>query len=265
MFTYKNLFPFRIGTTSYVYPADILPNVEKLAPLVDDIELVLFESGTESNLPGPELVRELAALAQANSLTYTVHFPIDLKAGSGDESEREKYASRACSIVERTRELDPYAYIMHFEGIDNGSPAGQILQWRKAVRDTLARMRQKGMRFNRICIENLAYPRIYHEDLTAEFNLLNCCDVGHLWVGGNADWADDCSALMPRTRVIHLHGTHEGNDHLSLEKEQTGRIEKLAECFLRDYRHVLTIETFNEIDTFTSLEALRKVWDKLRL
>lgn len=36
--------PCRLGVPSYVYPADILPNVEALAPFVDDIELVLFES-----------------------------------------------------------------------------------------------------------------------------------------------------------------------------------------------------------------------------
>ena len=35
--------PFRIGTTSYIIPADILPNVVYLAGKVDDVELVLFE------------------------------------------------------------------------------------------------------------------------------------------------------------------------------------------------------------------------------
>src|ERR1035437_7731078 len=35
---------FRLGVPSYVYPADILPNVKALAPYVDDVELVLFES-----------------------------------------------------------------------------------------------------------------------------------------------------------------------------------------------------------------------------
>ncbi len=34
---------FRLGSTSYVYPDDILPNVRKLMSSVDDIELVLFE------------------------------------------------------------------------------------------------------------------------------------------------------------------------------------------------------------------------------
>src|SRR5450759_615623 len=36
--------PFRLGVPSYVYPADILPNVKALAPYVADVELVLFES-----------------------------------------------------------------------------------------------------------------------------------------------------------------------------------------------------------------------------
>src|SRR5450830_964350 len=35
---------FRLGVPSYVYPANILPNVKALAPFVDDVELVLFES-----------------------------------------------------------------------------------------------------------------------------------------------------------------------------------------------------------------------------
>ena len=43
---------FRIGTTSYVIPDDILPNVEYLASRVDDVQLVLFETDEYgSNLP----------------------------------------------------------------------------------------------------------------------------------------------------------------------------------------------------------------------
>ncbi len=47
----KNRFPFRLGTTSYIIPADLMTNVRLLSPLVDDIELVLFEADDESNLP----------------------------------------------------------------------------------------------------------------------------------------------------------------------------------------------------------------------
>jgi len=55
----KNRFPFRLGTTSYILPADLLMNVEFLADRVDDIELVLFESDDMTNLPDAATVRAL--------------------------------------------------------------------------------------------------------------------------------------------------------------------------------------------------------------
>jgi len=53
----KDRFPFRLGTTSYIVPADLMPNVVFLSPLVDDVELVLFESDTISNLPDAAVIR----------------------------------------------------------------------------------------------------------------------------------------------------------------------------------------------------------------
>ena len=45
-------YPFRLGTTSYIIPNSILPNVRYLADKVKDIELVLFESDDGiSNFP----------------------------------------------------------------------------------------------------------------------------------------------------------------------------------------------------------------------
>ena len=47
---------FRIGTTSYIIPAGILPNVRHLAGRVSDIQLVLFETDEQgSNLPDEAL------------------------------------------------------------------------------------------------------------------------------------------------------------------------------------------------------------------
>jgi len=40
----KGLFPFRPGTTSYIIPGEIEPNVRHLGGMVDDIEIVLFQS-----------------------------------------------------------------------------------------------------------------------------------------------------------------------------------------------------------------------------
>ncbi len=81
--------PFRLGTSSYIIPADILPNVQYLAGKVRDIELVLFEvDDGQNNLPSSDVLNELVRLAALYDLTYTVHLPLDLKLGA-DGSARD--------------------------------------------------------------------------------------------------------------------------------------------------------------------------------
>ena len=46
--------PFRLGTTSYIIPDDILPNVCYLAGKVKDIELLLFDNDEYCNIPDEE-------------------------------------------------------------------------------------------------------------------------------------------------------------------------------------------------------------------
>lgn len=40
----RGVWPWRLGTTSCILPGDLLANARFLAPRVDDVELVLFES-----------------------------------------------------------------------------------------------------------------------------------------------------------------------------------------------------------------------------
>jgi hypothetical protein len=87
--------PFRIGTTSYIIPADILPNAAYLAGKVDDVELVLFEvEEGGGNLPDENTLAQLADIARRNDLTYTVHLPLDLRLGDDDLS-RERSTRKA--------------------------------------------------------------------------------------------------------------------------------------------------------------------------
>ncbi len=65
-----NGFPFRLGTTSYIIPADILSNVRYLAGKVRDVELVLFDvDDGMNNLPSKEEIDELRRIG--SDLTYT--------------------------------------------------------------------------------------------------------------------------------------------------------------------------------------------------
>ena len=49
---HKSGYPFRLGTTSFIYPAGWAENVARLAPLVDEVELLFFESQIPGSLPG---------------------------------------------------------------------------------------------------------------------------------------------------------------------------------------------------------------------
>ena len=70
--SYKGIFPFSIGTTSFIYPDDYVPNVKKLGPYLENIELLLFESNNTDALPSKQVIRELVSLAKDFNLTYAL-------------------------------------------------------------------------------------------------------------------------------------------------------------------------------------------------
>ncbi len=114
------MIPFRLGTTSYIIPDDILPNVRYLAGKVQDVELVLFEVDHDlSNLPSPDVIKELARLSKENDLTYTVHLPLDLRLGAGGE-ETHLSLVKARKVIELTRPLNPWAFVVHLDANDSG-------------------------------------------------------------------------------------------------------------------------------------------------
>jgi len=96
--SYKHAYPFKIGTTSYIYPDHIIPNVKMLAPYLDEIELLLFESNLD-NLPTSQEINELALLAEQFDLTYNVHLPIDISLTDIDPIARSKSVNITFPVV----------------------------------------------------------------------------------------------------------------------------------------------------------------------
>ena len=61
-------YSFRLGTTSYIIPADLIPNIEYLAGRVEDVELILFEvDDGPNNMPDESALRQMADLAAAKA------------------------------------------------------------------------------------------------------------------------------------------------------------------------------------------------------
>lgn len=251
-------YPFRLGATSYIIPADILPNLHYLAGKVQDVELVLFEvDDGPNNLPAPAQVDEMNRIATEHGLTYTVHLPLDLRLAD-DGSLRHVSLEKARRVIECTRALDPLAYVLHLDGKavrDNPAPA-DYHRWLEQAEISLQQVGEWAGGLEKLAVENLeGYPLDFYEAVFERVPVSRCVDVGHLWLDGHDPLAYLRRAL-PRTRVIHIHGLAE-RDHRSLAFAAPGALRAvLNELIHARYDGVLTIEVFSEEDFLTSLEAL---------
>jgi sugar phosphate isomerase/epimerase len=255
----KNKYPFLLGTTSYIIPDDILPNARMLAPIVDDIELVLFESREASNLPLHDTITELADLGKKYSISYTVHLPTDNKAGAADPMERTSFYDAAMKVIERCLPLSPTAWITHFEGIHTMANDSEINLWTQRSRSVIEKLCCSVDDPASIAIENLGYPWHWHNELAVQNKTSLCCDVGHLWLYFPDCWQEHLHAMLPKTRVIHLHGVCDSKDHLSLALGNKSLLDKFLNTLTdSNYCGVVTLEIFSEKDFYESIDVLGK-------
>lgn len=211
------------GTTSYVLPADILPNVRLLAPYVDDIELILFE-GEWSNLPSPADVREIAAVAADGGCGFTVHLPLDVGIGEEDIATRRRAVDTCLRVIDLTLVLEPHAFVVHpelplryhpafGEAPDplSSLPADVFGAWREHLGESLGRLAAEAAPFP-LAVENLQFPFGWVAPLLEEHDLGVTMDVGHLLTHGG-DVARHLDEFGDRLTVVHFHGIEDGADH----------------------------------------------------
>ena len=254
-------YPFRLGTTSYIIPDDILPNARYLAGKVRDIELILFEvDDGPNNLPSPEVIHELSRVAQDNDLTYTVHLPLDLRLGE-DGSERDQSLVKAKRVIDCTRGLDPWAYVMHLDGkaVRTSADVDRIRRWQDHSVRALEIVSGWAGSPDKLAVENLeTYPLDFIQPVLDRVPVSRCVDIGHLWLDGH-DPVPYLQAARARTRVIHIHGIAE-RDHRSLAFLLPEKVRAVWEELVHTkYEGVLTLEVFSEEDFLSSLEVIEKL------
>ena len=251
--------PWRLGTTSYVYPADVLPNVERLAGHTQDIELILFQSPDAANLPSPEVIGQLDQLRRAHDFTFTIHLPIDRQLGHPDRRHRDELLTQIDAIAARVQPLDPFAYIIHPEGITSDATPNAIAAWQRHLADSVARIVDLGIAPERLAMENVAHPFDWCAPVVESAGISVCIDIGHLWQHGVPATAH-LRRWLPRARVVHLHGERAGRDHISLAAADRGRLVAV----LRElqgpppFTGVVTLEVFSFADTASSIDTLRE-------
>ena len=255
----KNRFPFRLGTTSYIIPADLLPNVAFLADKVDDIELVLFESHEYSNLPDAATLRKLKEMADRCDLTYTVHLPLDTWMGHKEESVRRQSVDKCLRVIERMAPISPFAYVVHFHADQRGArPSPEMERWIEGHRQSVE-MLLRGVDARDLCVEVLDYPYDLIDGIVSDYGLSVCLDIGHLLLYGY-DPEEYLDRHLSRARVLHLHGIEDGQDHRSIAKVPAGLLATLIERLGngQNQTRVVTMEIFEENALAQSLDVLSR-------
>jgi sugar phosphate isomerase/epimerase len=258
-FPMKGRFPFRLGTTSYIIPDDVVPNIRYLADKVDDIELVLFESDEMSNIPDPDAVATLNRLAADNDLTYTVHLPLDTFLGSGDESVRRNSVEKHLRVIDRMSPLEPFAWVVHFEGdVRETTPSDNMPRWVDALRRSAAELTEH-VAADLFAVEYIGYPFPHIESVLDEYGLSLTFDLGHM-VLYDDPYAELMDKYLPRSKVVHIHGTIDGRDHKSLRAMPPDSLRALLSHLSADSRHerVVTIEVFGQDDFDDSLSVMER-------
>jgi sugar phosphate isomerase/epimerase len=255
------MFPFKLATTSYIYPDHIIPNVTTLAPFLDEVELVLFESEGQDNLPDDVQLSALINFSLHQEVNFNVHLPIDIFLGDKNEEVRFRGISIVTKVIERTHCLKPSLYTLHFDLRDNnGREETDIETWRRRIIQSGEEILEYGIESNRISIETLGYPFEWIEDIIKEFGFSICLDIGHILIYGQ-DLPLYLKKYLPNTSIIHLHGFQNGIDHLGIDK-LNGKTVDLILSHLQNYRGILSIEVFSFDDLKRSLEILEKEWER---
>lgn len=255
----KKRYPFRLGTTSYIIPDEILPNARYLAPLVDDIELVLFEvDDGYNNLPDQSVINELNAIARDTDLTYTVHMPVDLNF-LGDQDSLNATLAKAKRTIDHTLALNAWAYVLHLDGPELLLPSPPLSkqQWQEKALAFVAHLSNWLGNSALLAVENLEnYPLDFWDDVIRLAGTSRCIDIGHLWLNNHSP-VPYLERRLPETRVIHIHGIDE-RDHSSLSHAPTEHLQAVFnELSRQNYQGVITIEVFNQQDFLSSRDIFQ--------
>lgn len=251
----KKAFPFRLACPSFVYPAGYVDNVRHLAPFVDEIELLCFESRFADSLPAPALVGELARMARAFDITYNVHLPTDIWVGHVDTAVREAAVDVLQQFIDRTGALAPTSYTLH---LMQSGPEEDTRGWQARTLQSLQAVLDSGIAARRICVENLDYDFTLAAPIIRQLDLSVCMDMGHL-VAQGVDLNNFYENWRDRIHMIHLHGVEGRRDHLPLNRLAAVH-RHAAMQILRDCNATVSLEVFTFEALNTSLNDLAEQW-----
>lgn len=247
-----------MATTSYILPDRILPNVTFLSPYFDEIELVLFESKEEDNLPNEDEIKSLIEISLREGINYNIHLPIDIFLGDEKKEVRERGVSVVKKIIDQTLPLKPSTFTLHLDWRNRDKE--DIKAWKTRTMESLKWIMETGVRGCQISIETLNYPFEWIEDILNHFGFSICLDVGHILLY-KQNLKEYLKRYFPDTAIFHLHGYKNGEDHLGIDRLSEEEL-SLILSYLKDFRGIVSLEVFSLEDLISSLNVLEGKWPK---
>jgi sugar phosphate isomerase/epimerase len=259
MVSYKNRFPFKIGTTSYILPVkeeSVVANVVYLKDSFDLVQLLFFGREYLDEVMSPRIIKELKAIKDECGLCYTIHLPSDLELLNPSAARVEESIGVIEKIMAETEILDVDGYVLHIDALVKGSPAVELDHehfnlFHRAL-DTLSAKLAFSSR--NILIENTTYDLTFFSSLIVRSRCSVCMDAGHISLY-NHDYGRFIEVFQQKIRQVHLHGVSGGRDHQALtglDAVSAG----LFNNFLKDYTGSVIIEVYNLKDLVKSGEFI---------
>jgi sugar phosphate isomerase/epimerase len=262
--SYKGLYPFKLCTTSFIYPDEYVPNVKMLGPYLDEIELLLFESQGKDVLPTRKVITELCRLAEEFDLSYNVHLPTDISISDRNPGRQEDAVEKMIQVMDLVRPLDPSALILHVPYTEKSYDEQFVRNWHDRVWQNLAKIRSAAEKQDIIAIETLEYPLELIENIILDLDLGICLDLGHLMVY-DYDLIKVFDKYGFKTPVIHLHGVENGHDHTTLARLSEDLASTVLQI-LKRFKGVVSLEVFSFENLNSSLEFFENHWgDELNM
>jgi sugar phosphate isomerase/epimerase len=256
--SYRGLYPFKICTTSFIYPDHYIPNARMLSPYLDEIELLVFESQGANALPSRKVVAELCRLAADFDLSYNIHLPTDVSISDQNPVWQNNAVDTLIRVIELAQPLDPSALILHVPYSEKSLDKAVVRKWQNRVYQNLKEIVAAVENTNIIAIENLDYPLEMLEDIIVDLGLSICLDLGHLMVYGY-DVLEIFNKYAAKTSVLHLHGVENGRDHITLERLSDKLFERVLQV-LSKFSGVVSLEVFSFENLDSSLKYLESRW-----
>jgi sugar phosphate isomerase/epimerase len=258
--SHKGLYPFKICTTSFIYPDHYVPNVRMLGPYMDEIELLLFESQGTDALPSRKVIAELCRLAEEFDLSYNVHLPTDISISDRNPARQRRAVETMIQVIDRVRPLDPSALILHVPYTEKSQREPVVRNWQRRVDQSLKQIVSGIENEKIIAFETLDYPLELLEDIIVDLDLGICLDLGHLMVY-DYDVLEVFNKFAYKTSVLHLHGVENGCDHTTLKRLSDKLFDSVHQV-LKQFTGVVSIEVFSFENLDSSLKYLASHWRK---